>query len=586
MKNRPRACRNSIFLGVEMSLSISTANWRRALPVILVFLAACGGGGGSGRAPVMPPPLPPAAPPPVPIADTTTDHGFVTDHFSGSQNCASCHDGLQDGNGNDVSIVNDWQATMMAQSGRDPLWRAKVASEVKRNPALQDEIEATCGRCHVPMANVEAEFASVGATLFGDDGLLHPDNPLFDAANEGVSCTLCHQVEDSAALGTDDGFSGNFSVPFEFGRNRLLYGQYNNPFTMPMQNQVGFTPAESAHISSSEQCATCHNLNTRVIDAQGNLTNQLFPEQMVYTEWENSQFKTTDSCQDCHMSKAAGDMRISTRPMNGLALRADFSEHAFVGGNTYMLDILDQNKQELNVTATGFANVVTETRSFLASAASLTLDGVARVGDDLDFVVRLTNLSGHKLPTGYPSRRMWLHVTVSDAAGAVVFESGAIDAMGKIAGLESDSNSAGFETHHDLITSADQVQSYETIMQNLDGELTYTLLEAATYRKDNRLLPAGMDKATAPSTIQPRGDAMADADFVGGGDRVHYRIGGLLASTYTIEARLNYQTMAYGFGQDLFNDVDEPRVAMFKDLDDVARLRFETLSSDTSNIDF
>ncbi len=116
--------------------------------------------------------------------------------------------------------------------------------------------------------------------------------------------------------------------------------------------------------------------------------------------------------------------------------------------------------------------------------------------------------------------------------------------------------------------------------------MTYTLLEAATYRKDNRLLPAGMDKSSVPSTIQPRGNAMADADFVGGSDQVHYRISGLLAGSYIVEARLNYQTMAYGFGQDLFNDVDDPRVALFKDLDDNARLRFETISSDSGDIDF
>ena len=558
----------------------STVNWLRLLPIMLVFLSACGGS--SGGAPVAP------APPTSPdlIADSATDHGFATDHFSGSQNCSFCHDGLRDAAGSDVSIVVDWQATMMANSARDPLWRAKVASEVKRNPALQEEIEATCGRCHVPMANVEAEFASVGNTLFGDNGLLHPDNPLFDAANEGVSCTLCHQVEDLPTLGTDDGFSGNFSIGFDFGIERQLFGQYYNPFATPMQNMIAFTPVASAHISSSEQCATCHNLSTVVVDAQGNVTSQLFPEQMVYTEWENSQFEATDSCQDCHMPKVPGDMRISTRPMNGLAPRPNFAQHTFVGGNTYMLDILGQNAQQLFITATGFDYVIAETRSLLLSTASLTLESMARSGDDLEFTVRLTNFSGHKFPSGYPSRRAWLHVTISDASGAIVFESGAIDAMGKITGLESDDNPVGFETHYDIITSADQVQSYETIMQNLDGDLTYTLLEAATYSKDNRLLPAGMDKSSVPWTIEPRGNAMADTDFVGGSDQVHYRISGLLAGSYTIEARLNYQTMAYGFGQDLFNDVDEPRVALFKELDDGARLRFETVSSDTGNIDF
>ena len=562
----------------------STAKWLPILPMMLVFLVACGGSGGSGSS--TPVTLPPSSTPLNGIADSTTEHMFLTDHFSGSENCSACHDGIRDASGKDVSIGVDWQATMMANSARDPLWRAKVASEVKRNPELQEQIEATCGRCHVPMASVEAEFAGVSATLFGDDGLLHPDNPLFDAANEGVSCTLCHQIEDSPTLGTDDGFSGNFLVGFDFGLERLLYGQYDNPLATPMQNFVGFTPAASAHVSSSEHCATCHNLSTVVVDSQGNLTDQLFPEQMVYTEWENSQFEATESCQDCHMLEATGDVTISTRPMNGLAPRADFSQHAFVGGNTYMLDILGQNAQELNITATGFDDTIAATRTLLSSAASLTLESMTRVGDDLDFTVRLTNLSGHKLPSGYPSRRVWLHVTISDASGATVFESGAIDAMGKIVGLESDDNPAGFETHYDIITSADQVQSYETIMQNTDGELTYTLLEAATYRKDNRLLPAGMDKSSVPSTIQPRGNAMADADFVGGSDQVHYRISGLLAGSYIVAARLNYQTMSYGFGQDLFTDVDDPRVALFKDLDDGARLRFETISSDSGDIDF
>jgi hypothetical protein len=79
---------------------------------------------------------------------------------------------------------------------------------------------------------------------------------------------------------------------------------------------------------------------------------------------------------------------------------------------------------------------------------------------------------------------------------------------------------------------------------------------------------------------------MADADFVGGSDKVHYQISGLASGNYTIEASLNYQTMAYGFGQDLFNDIDEPRVALFKDLDDNARLRFEAVSTDSGSYDF
>ena len=54
---------------------------------------------------------------------------FTTSHFSGSGNCALCHDGLTDTSGDDVSIVKDWGASMMANATKDPLWQATVATE-------------------------------------------------------------------------------------------------------------------------------------------------------------------------------------------------------------------------------------------------------------------------------------------------------------------------------------------------------------------------------------------------------------------------------------------------------------------------
>ena len=551
--------------------------------VFAVLLGACGGSGSSVSAP--PSDSPPPTEPAEPLPDSQTDHAFISDHFSGSDNCAACHDGLRQADGTDVSIVADWQAGMMANSSRDPFWRAKVASEVRRNPSLKDEIEATCSRCHAPMAHVEAGFA-VGEIKLFEQGFLHPDNALFDAAADGVSCTLCHQIEDAVQLGTMDGFSGNFEIPFSFGVDRLLYGQYDDPFTNPMINQVAFTPTGSEHISSSRVCASCHNLFTPVVDAAGNLTGQLFPEQTVYTEWENSSFADTQSCVDCHMPAADGALRISTRPMNGIGARPDFSRHMIAGGNTYMLDLIAKNAGSLNVTATGFDAMADTTRVLLGGAAEVSLEAIGRYGDDLGFTVRVTNNSGHKLPTSYPSRRVWLHVTITDVAGTVMFESGAIDASGRIAGLNGDADPDGVERHYRTINDSDQVQSYETIMQDQDANLTYTLLEAAGYRKDNRLLPTGMDKTQVPATIRPYGDAADDPDFLAGGDLVHYRIAGLAADTYTVNLSLNYQALAYGHAQDLFRDAEEPHVAVFEILNNSAQSRFETIARASETIDF
>jgi len=134
-----------------------------------------------------------------------------------------------------------------------------------------------------------------------------------------------------------------------------------------------------------------------------------------------------------------------------------------------------------------------------------------RVDNTLTLPVVITNLTGHKFPTGYPSRRAWLHVKVEDAQGATVFEFGAYDASGQIVGHD-----AGYEPHYDAITQPGQVQIYEAVMGDVHGQLTHRLMHAAAYLKDNRLLPAGMSPATADPDIRVVG--------IDSSDRVTYSI--------------------------------------------------------------
>ncbi len=53
---------------------------------------------------------------------------------------------------------------------------------------------------------------------------------------------------------------------------------------------------------------------------------------------------------------------------------------------------------------------------------------------ELHIDVLVENLTGHKLPTAYPSRRVWLHVAIHDRNGLTVFESGALNPDGSIQG--------------------------------------------------------------------------------------------------------------------------------------------------------
>jgi len=508
---------------------------------------------------------------------------FSSLHFSGSKNCAGCHDGLSDSTGKDVSIAKAWGVSMMANSAIDPLWRAKVASEVKRNPAYKEAIESKCSKCHTPMATTEAKFAGETVALF-DEGFLNPQNPHYDEATDGVSCTLCHQIENTADLGTSTAFSGAYTIADNTSTERKAYGQFSGVNTTPMRNNVQFTPAYSAHMNESKLCATCHNLETPVISADGVLSDLHFSEQAVYTEWEYSEFNTSQTCQDCHMSKAEGSVILSTRGGN-LQSRSPFFQHQFLGANTYMINIINNNKATLGTKAAtaDFDKMITDTRDFLMASADLNITGSAFKDGKLNFTLTLTNHSGHKFPTSYPSRRAWIHVSVvDDVTQETVFESGAFDSEGKLIGVDEETSTV-YEPHYQKITEEDQVQVYETVMADTNAELTYTLMHASQYLKDNRLLPKGFEKASVPESIQVFGEAKTDNDFIGGSDEVDYEIA-LPEASYTITATLRYETTTYGFRKDLFKDAELKEVALMKALDNNTSNHYETISSHTQSI--
>ncbi|MCQ8104277.1 thrombospondin type 3 repeat-containing protein [Methylomonas sp. SURF-2] len=518
------------------------------------------------------------APPQAPGVNT-----FTTTHFSGSGNCSLCHNGIRDKNNVDVSIITDWSSTMMANSARDPFWKAKVRGELSRHPELQGVINDKCTKCHAPMANYEAKFAGnlAGQTVF-DGGILSAGHPGHNAAMDGVSCTLCHQIPNSASLGTLPHMSGNYNI----NSGKTIYGPYGGPgdtalFPNPMIMMSGYTPTYGAHVKESKLCASCHNLKTPFVDEAGNILSTTpeseFPEQTPYMEWEHSSFVDEKSCQGCHMGRADG-VRISNRPPF-LPQRNNFALHDLIGANKLMLGILNDNKTQLGVLSNNFPETIAKTDAMLKSAASLTVLEQHDTPGALDFSLKTTSATGHKLPTAYPSRRAFLRVTVRDSQNAIVWESGKVNPDGSVAGIDADEVPGSFEPHYELISSPEQVQVYEAIMGNNLGEVTYTLLRGKEYLKDNRILPKGFDKLNAPSDIQVVGEALSDADFVGGSDEIRYRIETLPPGNYSVTAELVYQTLAHGFARDLFSDTTTPEVVDFKTLYDAAADKTTVIAS-------
>ena len=506
---------------------------------------------------------------------------FTTSHFSGSGNCAQCHDNLTDTSGEDVSIVKDWGASMMANSTKDPFWQAKVATELERNSHLSSVITDTCTRCHAPITNYEVKKVQGGEfELFGPDGVLNPNHALYDASMNGVSCTVCHQIKDDATLGTLEGFTGNYKI----NDTKTIYGQFSDIFANPMVNNTGYTPTYSEHVSDSAICATCHNVKTPYVDSNGDVLTTTaateFPEQMPYTEWQNSIFDDAgsdpQSCQDCHMPKTRS--KVSNRP-GWLGSKDGFAKHHLVGANTTMLTLLKNNAAQLDVTSSDMDPAIERARAMLQSSVDLELVTASVNNGVLEARVKLSNNSGHKTPTAYPSRRMWLNFKVTDSNNDVVFESGKINTDGSIVGADNDADQSVFEPHYNLITSADQVQIYETIMGDSDGNATYTLLRSAQYLKDNRLTPKGFNKVAVPSDVAVHGQAANDTDFNLGSDEVIYRIPVAVTGTLNVSVSLKYQTIAHGFLQDLYRDDQLEQVKTFKTMYEAQSLKHEQITS-------
>jgi hypothetical protein len=195
------------------------------------------------------------------------------------------------------------------------------------------------------------------------------------------------------------------------------------------------------------------------------------------------------------------------------------------------------------------------------------------------------NLTGHKLPTGYPSRRAWLHVVVLDRNGGVLFESGAIEATGAINGNDNDRDGMQVEPHYTRITSADQVQIYESVMGDAMKRPTTGLLGGVRFLKDNRLLPGGFDKATAGPDIRVVGDAAADDNFSAGTDRVRYVVNaGATEGPFQVDVELRFQPVGYRWAQNL-TQYDASETKQFvRYYDSLAPASSEVLSRSTVRI--
>ena len=418
-----------------------------------------------------------------------------------SFNCSGCHGNYD----YDDEPYQRWASSMMAQSTRDPIFHAALAI-AEQDADFSGEL---CLRCHAPAAWLDGRGQpSDGSAL---------DNQAGDF--DGVTCHICHRMVDPVAdaenPASDTGILAALTLP-------VVHEPHTGQYVMDPQDVRrgpydlggGFfwhEHAQSPYHQESLLCATCHDVSNPAFSRRPDGTyelNQLdephatqnkrheFPIERTYSEWARSSYgkgeidsngrfggnkPEVSTCQDCHMPDTSG-----TACMDGLGgtFRNDLPQHDFNGANSWVLRAIRvlYPDVETGLTAQRVDASIARNEDMLRRAAEL--DVFEEVNGDLK--VRVVNMTGHKLPTGYgEGRRMWLNIQFLDGSGNIIGEHGHYDPV--TADLTT-SDTRVWETKHGVDAAVSAMTGVP-----VGNSFHFVLNNVVT--KDNRIPPRGYDVA-------------------------------------------------------------------------------------------
>ena len=330
-----------------------------------------------------------------------TQPGQATDADSVGS-CKPCH----------ASQVREWSGSMMAHAPRDPLMNALLAVTTKYTMNLGLDVGEYCLRCHSPSGWLAGRSHELTVqSLFGND-------------LDGIHCDFCHRSMDP--LHPDTSAIVGDTVP-GYGNGMYVVQEYNQPIRGARGRATHYVPTvQDRFYRRSEFCGICHDVSNPYLsqNARSTAPHLQVPVERTYSEWKLSWYATrgeAGTCQSCHMRRSPG--YASSLP--GSRYRLDVASHDFTGGNIFSPRAVLASWAGVNAAA--IREGLERSTAILRKAATLEIVA-GRVGDSVVVLVRLTNLAGHKLPTGFPEgRRMWLSVVGRNRNGEIVFESGRYD---------------------------------------------------------------------------------------------------------------------------------------------------------------
>ncbi|GIV74895.1 MULTISPECIES: PQQ-dependent sugar dehydrogenase [Caldilinea] len=455
-----------------------------------------------------------------------TQPAHMIDPIVDPTSCQSCHT---------TPIYGAWRGSMKSQAGRDPLFWAAL------HIANQDVENAGdfCLRCHTPRGWFSGRSHPADGSALESTDLV-----------AGVACETCHRMVDPEPSGGDAAASARDAAIRSTISPTLPAGHVGSAMLIldPEDNRRGpfsISPAPphpkatwrtellgqgGDPVTEARVCGVCHNLDNPTLswnpvtgryepneeDAPAPSFNkgELFPIKRTFDEWLYSAYATPEgvyapqfagarpdgvvrTCQDCHMPRMTG-IAATGGVQRDCSTNGCLPEHSFAGANTWTPQLLQDPRWRLNATgdALHLNTAIASARAMLRRAATLTIDFDPNATPK-QARVRVINETGHKLPTGYPEgRRIWLNVRAYDAAGRLVFESGAYDPVTGI--LQQDSQLKVYEAKLGIDDGVTVTESFHFIRNN-------------TVLKDNRIPPRGYTIAAYDQPgLRPVGAVYAD----------------------------------------------------------------------------
>lgn len=254
-------------------------------------------------------------------------------------------------------------------------------------------------------------------------------------------CATCHDVSN-AAVGDLAHNHGTQNLP-------LAPGTYSGVLGSPVAGKAAFNNppfkygiverTSSEHVASALDTFRVSDFNTLPADLKvaGGSLERAYQRAMAPTgnpNRPNYQDGTIRyyTCQTCHMAASSG----LGCDKNGSPVRHDLPRHDQTGAGYWMPDVVKyQDTKGQLLLGGGLTQLQRDAldagkiraQEILKSAGSLS---ATQQGGNL--VVRVTNLTGHKLISGYPEgRRMWLNVKWFDGGNNLVKEDGAYGNIGR-----------------------------------------------------------------------------------------------------------------------------------------------------------